>query len=132
MDAKKGNHTKKAIIIDDDEMDLELLKIVLSKEGFDVISTADGPQGIILYKHHNPQLVFLDLGLPSMSGIEVLKEIRQFDSNAKVMLITGYGSAGSANAAMQLGAVDYIEKSWNVETMINRINAAIHKLDFAE
>ncbi|MFI5251230.1 MAG: response regulator [Bacteroidota bacterium] len=124
--------TKKAVIIDDDEMDLELLKILLSKEGFSVISTADGPQGILLYKHHKPEIVFLDLGLPSMSGIEVLKEIRAFDPNARVMLITGYGSEGSEQAARQLGAIEYIEKSWDVELMINRISAAIRKIELRE
>jgi len=113
-------------------MDLELLKILLSKDGFTVISTADGPQGVILYKHHSPEIVFLDLGLPSMSGIEVLKEIRMYDEDAKVMLITGYGSEASAKAAIRLGAVDYIEKSWDVELMTNRVNAALKKLHFVE
>jgi DNA-binding response OmpR family regulator len=113
-------------------MDLELLKIILSKEGYSVISTADGPQGIVLYQHHRPELVFLDLGLPSMSGIEVLKEIRAFDSSTQVILITGYGSEGSEQAARQLGAIEYIEKSWNIEMMIDRISTAVRKLSGVE
>jgi len=113
-------------------MDLELLKIILSKEGYSVISTADGPQGIVLYQHHRPELVFLDLGLPSMSGIEVLKEIRAFDASAQVILITGYGSEGSEQAARQLGAIEYIEKSWNIESMIDRISTAVRKLSGVE
>lgn len=121
---------RKALVIDDDEMDLELLRIILSKEGYTVFSTADGPQGITLYKHHNPAIVFLDLGLPTMSGIEVLRDIRTFDEDAKVFLITGYGSAESENAAMRLGAVEFIEKSWNVDTMMERIKAALR--DFSE
>ena len=113
-------------------MDLELLKIILSKEGYSVISTADGPQGIVLYQHHRPELVFLDLRLPSMSGIEVLKEIRAFDASAQVILITGYGSEGSEQAARQLGAIEYIEKSWNIESMIDRISTAVRKLSGVE
>jgi DNA-binding response OmpR family regulator len=113
-------------------MDLELLKIILSKEGYSVISTADGPQGIVLYQHHRPELVFLDLGLPSMSGIEVLKEIRTFDPSAQVILITGYGSEGSEQTARQLGAIEYIEKSWNIELMIDRISTAVRKLSGVE
>jgi DNA-binding NtrC family response regulator len=119
---------KKALVIDDDEMDLELLRLVLSKAGFTVIATADGPQGVILYKHHRPDIVFLDLGLPSMSGIEVLRDIRMYDNNAKVFLITGYGSADSANAAGRLGAVEFIEKTSDVDMMINKINAALQGL----
>jgi len=122
---------KKALVIDDDELDLELLGIVLSKEGFTIISTADGPQGVTLYKHHQPDLVFLDLGLPSMSGIEVLQEIRAYDQNAVVLLITGYGSLDSANAAMKFGAAAFLEKSTDVETMVNKIKATLHALGLA-
>jgi DNA-binding response OmpR family regulator len=116
---------KKALVIDDDEMDLELLRLVLTREGFHVISTADGPQGVLLYKHHNPAIVFLDLGLPSMSGIDVLREIRNYDRNAKVYLITGYGSSQTAEAARQLGALEYIEKTSGIDGMIERIRAAV-------
>jgi|ERR1041385_1450917 DNA-binding NtrC family response regulator len=122
---------KKALVIDDDEMDLELLRIVLSKEGFTVISTADGPQGVTLYKHHQPDIVFLDLGLPSMSGIEVLRDIRKYDDQAKVFLITGYGSAESASAAMRLGAAEFIEKTSDIDVMINKIKNALHGLGLA-
>ena len=122
----------KALIIDDDEMDMELLRIVLSNAGLDVISTADGPQGITLYKHHRPAIVFLDLGLPSMSGIEVLKEIRTCDDQAKVFLITGYGSEESAEAAKRLGAVEFIEKTADVDRMIDTINTALQALGLAK
>lgn len=122
---------KKALVIDDDELDLELLHVILSREGFTVISTADGPQGITLFKHHTPDIVFLDLGLPSMSGIEVLREIRMLDDQAKVFLITGYGSLESSHAAMKLGAVAFIEKTSDVDMMISKIKAALHTLGFA-
>lgn len=121
---------KKALIIDDDELDLELLRFILSKEGFTVFSTADGPQGIILYKHHHPAIVFLDVGLPSMSGIEVLKEIRTFDDNAQVVLITGYGSPEMTKVATNMGAVEVIEKSWNVEVIASKINATLRTLNY--
>lgn len=61
-----------------------------------------------------------------MSGIDVLKEIRSYDHKATVILITGYGSVESAVTAIKSGAVDFIEKSWNAEEMIHRIQ---HTLD---
>jgi DNA-binding NtrC family response regulator len=122
---------KKALVIDDDELDLELIGIVLSKEGFTIISTADGPQGVTLYKHHQPDLVFLDLGLPSMSGIAVLQEIRAYDKNALVFLITGHGSVDSAKAAMGFGAAAFLEKTTNVETMVNKIKSALQRTGLA-
>jgi len=115
----------KILIIDDDELDIQLLRLVLINEGYDVVSTTDGPQGIALYERHHPFLVFLDLGLPSMSGIEVLKAIREYDHEATVILITGYGSVESAVAAIKSGAADFIEKSWDVEDLIQRIQSTL-------
>ena len=117
--------TAKVLIIDDDEIDIELMRHLLMREGYSVLSTADGPQGIQLYKEHRPALVFLDLGLPSMSGLEVLKEIRTFDDNAKVILITGYGSIESAVSAIKLGALDFVEKTWDVGEMKRKIHIAL-------
>lgn len=116
----------KALVIDDDELDLELLRILLSKEGYDVLTTADGPQGITLYKEHHPAFVFLDLGLPTMNGIEVLKEIRSFDEKAKVILITGYGSIESAVAAMRYGALNFVEKTWDAGEMLYKIQSILY------
>ena len=116
----------KALVIDDDEMDLELLRLLLTKEGYEVLTTADGPQGVLLYKEHRPAFVFLDLGLPSMSGIEVLKEIRAQDPRAKVILITGYGSVKSAVEAMKHGALDFIEKTWDAGEMLYKIQNILY------
>ncbi|HEY6193293.1 MAG TPA: response regulator [Bacteroidota bacterium] len=118
----------KALVIDDDELDLELLTRILSKEGYSVISTADAPQGVLLYQHHRPAVVFLDLGLPSRSGIDVLREIRRFDRDARVILVTGYGSSEAASAAMRFGALEYIEKSTDIQRMIGKIRATIRKV----
>lgn len=120
---------KKALVIDDDEIYLELLCIVLSKEGFTVVSTADAPQGVMLFEQHRPAIVLLDLGLPSMSGLEVLKKIRSIDPVAKVIVITGYGSAESAAASMRMGAMEFIEKTADLETMISKIKTALQRAD---
>lgn len=117
---------KRALVVDDDEMDLEFLRLLLEKEGYEVLSTADGPQGITLYKEHQPSFVFIDLGLPSMSGIEVLKEIRGFDEHAKVILITGYGSVENAVAAMRYGALDFVEKTWDAGEMMHKVQTILY------
>ncbi len=115
-----------ALIIDDDELDLELYTILLGDEGFEVRTTADGPQGITLYQVHHPSVVFLDLGLPSLGGIEVLRHIRAYDPEAKVIIVTGYASAETAVAALKAGALDVIEKSGDVQEMLKRIRTALH------
>jgi len=115
----------KVLIIDDDEVLLRLLIITFTEEGYDVLSTADGPQGVILYKEHRPGVVLLDLGLPSMSGIEVLKEIKEFDNKAKVIVVTGYGSVESAVLAIQYGAADYVEKPVEVEILLKKMKEVL-------
>lgn len=101
---------KTILIVDDDESYLELLSLLLTKEGYRVLTAVDGPQGVAVYQEHHPDLVFLDLSLPSMNGIQVLREIRHIDSKAKIIVITGFGSVESAVTAMQSGAVDFVEK----------------------
>lgn len=116
----------KILIIDDDEVQLQLQRTILMNEGYTVHATADGPQGITIFKKNRLDLVLLDVGLPSMSGIEVLKEIRRIDNKAKVILITGYPSVESSVVAMQLGAWDYIQKPVNVQLLLEKINSALH------
>lgn len=118
----------KILVIDDDEMDLQLMNLLFTREGYAIVKTADGPQGVELYKQHRPMFVFLDLGLPSMNGLDVLKEIRQYDEGAKVLIITGYGSEKAAAAAIGQGAAGFIEKSWDIGYMLGEIKTAIRSL----
>jgi DNA-binding NtrC family response regulator len=119
----------KILIIDDDEVLLKLLSMALMEEGYSVLSTADGPQGITLYRDHEPALVLLDLGLPSMSGIEVLKELRRLDNKAKVMVITGYGSVESAVVAIRHGAWDYVQKPIDTDALLRKMEIALSQPD---
>jgi len=117
------------LIIDDDEVQLQLERSILMEEGYTVNSTADGPQGIAIYKKHKFDLVLLDLGLPSMSGIEVLKEIRRIDEKAKVLVVTGYPSVESTVLAMRSGAYDYIQKPVEVDVLLKKIATALSAVD---
>jgi DNA-binding response OmpR family regulator len=116
----------KILIIDDDEVLLRMLSITLTEEGYDVLSTADGPQGVTLYKEHRPALVLLDLGLPSVSGIEVLREIRELDDKAKVIVVTGYASVESAVVAIRYGAWDYIQKPVEIYDLLKKMEIALN------
>lgn len=120
---------QKILIIEDDEVQLRLQRIILQEEGYTVHSTADGPQGITIFKQHSIDLVLLDLGLPSMSGIEVLKEIRRHDAKAKVIVVTGYPSVESIVVAMQNGAWDYMQKPVDVKVLLKKISSALAAVD---
>ena len=117
------------LIIEDDEVQLRLQRIILQDEGYTVHSTADGPQGITIFKKNAIDLVLLDLGLPSMSGIEVLKELRRLDPKTKVIVVTGYPSVESIVVAMQNGAWDYVQKPVDVKLLMKKISAALATVD---
>ena len=112
------------LLIDDDEMILETMQVLLSESGYRIIATADGPRGIELYKTERPDLVLLDLGLPSMSGVEVLNEIRRHDAAAKVIVITGYGSVETAVLTLRSGALDFFEKGTDIQDLLRKIESA--------
>ncbi len=115
---------RRVLLIDDDEMLLNLLQELMHKEGYEVLSTADGPQGVRIYKERRPDLVVLDLGLPTMNGLEVLRKIRTFDPQAKVVVVTGHATEESAEVALGLGAVKYLRKPIDISSMLKELLSA--------
>jgi two-component system phosphate regulon sensor histidine kinase PhoR len=113
------------LMIEDDEVQLALQRSILMDSGYKLYATADGPQGITIFQKHKIDLVLLDLGLASMSGLEVLREIRRIDEKAKVIVITGYPSVESSVIAMKYGAIDYIQKPFDVKGWLKRIRAIL-------
>jgi len=111
----------KILLIDDDEMTIVFMRKLLEDAGFAVVATADGPHGIDMYKEHYPDLVLLDVGLPGMSGLQVLKEIRRIDPNALVVIITGYKSPVTQSQAMEQGAREFIEKPIDARVLIDKV-----------
>ncbi len=113
------------LIVDDDEMFLGTFGRLLENEGYAVCATADGPHALAIYAARRPELVLLDLGLPSMSGIDVLKEIRKLDPDAKVIVITGYGAAGLRETVFVLGALEFLVKPVEPDVIREAIIAAL-------
>lgn len=113
------------LIIDDDEMILVMTQSILQEDGFEVFTTADGPHGIEIYKTRRPDLVLLDLGLPSMDGRIVLAKIREIDPNAKVLVVTGYGSTRTVEEAMKLGALDVLSKPFSPHILLDKVRLAV-------
>jgi DNA-binding response OmpR family regulator len=115
----------KVLVIDDDEMVLALVQRILSLEGIETFTTADGPQGLTIYRERRPDIVLLDLALPGMNGLEVLRKIRQFDGAARVIVVTGSGSNESAEVALRYGAFDFVRKPVDYADFVRRIKAAL-------
>jgi two-component system response regulator AtoC len=115
----------KVMIIDDDDAICAILKDVLEIEGYDVSYSLNGEDGIKKYMDELPSVLLLDLRLPGIDGLQVLKEIISFDPDAIVIMITGYGSVDSAVHAIRMGATDYLQKPLSNDEITYKIETAL-------
>ena len=117
---------REKILVIDDEPDIGwLFSKILSEEGYKVLTSLNGEEGISKIKKEKPDLVFLDLKLPGMDGIEILKEIRTIDKDLLVIVLTAYETVKTAVEAMKLGAFDYLSKPVNIDRIKTTIKNAI-------
>ncbi len=116
---------KTILVIDDDKMILMILKQTLSKEGYRVSTAASGEEGIAMLASSNTDLVLTDYMMPGMSGIEVLNVIKQNQPLLPVIMLTGHGDVALTIKAIQLGAVDFIEKPIHSKELIEIIKRAL-------
>ena len=98
------------LVVDDDPYIQKALEDRLASLGYGVLVSADGMEALELIERHSPQLVLLDIEIPGMKGIDVLKEIRRRGIDVPVIMITAYGSIDVAVQAMREGAYDFIPK----------------------
>ena len=96
---------------------LKNLKKALEKEDYEVLLADTGESGIDVYKKHHPNLALVDLMLPGINGIEVLKKIKEMDPNTVVIMITAYEIIEKAVEAMKLGAYDYLLKPFKISDL---------------
>ncbi len=115
------------LIIDDELPYLEALQKVFNEKGFRIRIAETGEEGIQMFQEETADLVITDLGLPGISGIDVLKQIKNIDLNTDVILITGIGTIDSAVEAMKIGAHDYITKPFKPDEIIMAVRDALKK-----
>lgn len=101
----------KTILIVDDEKDLcTILSDSLSRDRYRVVTAFNGKMGLQLLKKEKPDLILLDIKMPGMDGIEVLRKIKKMKKEIVVIMFTAYGTLETARKAMKLGAYDYVTK----------------------
>ncbi len=101
------------LVVDDTATILYVFKRLLGNEGYTVLTASNGKEALELVRQKSVELVILDLKLPDMSGIEILRRIKRLRDNVEVIVITGYGTMKTVRAAMRLGAYDYITKPFD-------------------
>lgn len=115
----------KIVVIDDNKNMQIILKNILADEGYQIQAAASGRDGLNLVKSVQPDLVLLDIRLPNMNGMQVLKKIKEFDPEILVIMITAFGDIKTAVEAMKLGAYDYVTKPFVNEELIMNIEKAL-------
>ena len=117
---------KGRILVVDDEADIRRsVRMILEYEGYDVQEASSGPEGIALIEREPPDLVFLDIKMPGLDGLEALQKIRQVSEALPVVIISGHGTVSTAVEATKLGAFDFIEKPLASERVLVTIRNAI-------
>jgi CheY-like chemotaxis protein len=101
------------LVIDDEHVLLDLFEKVLKKLGFRVALVDNGRDAINLIRKSTPDVVLLDINMPGLDGISVLKQIKEQDPDIEVIIITGYASLDSAIEALKYGAFDYVKKPFS-------------------
>jgi len=114
-------HHAKILAIDDEKNIRRLIRNEFSLEGFDVVTAKNGEEGLKYFDKENFNLVLLDIKLPEMSGIEILRRIKYKSASAAVIMITGYGDIQSAVQCIKLGASDYVTKPFKLDELITLV-----------
>ncbi|MDE2681067.1 MAG: response regulator transcription factor [Verrucomicrobiota bacterium] len=114
------------IIIDDDPKLCELIRDYLAPLGYDVASANTGPDGLEMVLHGDYRAVILDVMLPGMDGFEVLKAIRH-QSNVPVLMLTGRGDEADRVVGLEIGADDYLPKTFSTRELLARLRAVIRR-----
>jgi len=117
MVADKG---ARVLVVDDEQEILRLLKVTLSANGYDFISASTGEEGIEKAAHARPDIIILDIGLPDMSGIDVVRSLREW-SHTPIVILSVHGQEQEKVEALDAGADDYITKPFYTGELLARL-----------
>jgi len=119
--------SKTILIVDDEKEICTVLSDNLSLEGYRVLSAYEGKTALERMKKERPDLVLLDIKMPEMSGIQVLRGIKRIKKETVVIMMTAYGTLETARRAMKLGAYDYITKPFDLFSLKSIVREALGK-----
>jgi two-component system NtrC family sensor kinase len=122
----------KLLLIDDEPDILRVLSMSLKADGYDVVSAQNGPEGIAAFEKEKPDIVITDIKMPGMDGIEVLKKIKDLNTDTEVIIITGHGDIENAIEALKHGASDFINKPIRDEALAIALGRAREKFDIRQ
>lgn len=119
------------LVVDDERLICDLLQIVLSGHGHEVVIASNGRDALKLFTERRPKLTLVDICMPGIDGIELLKQIHWMDPLAAVMVLTGRESSALKKYTMELGATEFLNKDVPLDQLIKAVNRALRRSDNA-
>jgi two-component system response regulator RegX3 len=116
----------RVLIVEDEPSFVEALRVAFEREGYDVEATMDGRQGLDAFRSAKPDVVLLDLMLPGLPGLDVLRAIR-LDSAVPVVVVSAKDHESDVVTALELGADDYVTKPYSIRELLARVRAAARR-----
>ncbi|HEY7828358.1 MAG TPA: response regulator transcription factor [Candidatus Limnocylindrales bacterium] len=119
---------KTVLVVDDEAQIVDLARDYLEHAGFTVITAADGRAGLSLARTRSPDLLILDLGMPELDGLDVIRAIRR-DSNLPIVVLTARDDELDKLLGLELGADDYVTKPFSPRELVARVKAVLRRME---
>jgi DNA-binding response OmpR family regulator len=119
---------KTVLIVDDEVQIVDLARDYLEHAGFAVITAADGRAGLSLARTRSPDLLILDLGMPELDGLDVIRAVRR-DSNLPIVVLTARDDELDKLLGLELGADDYVTKPFSPRELVARVKAVLRRME---
>jgi two-component system, OmpR family, KDP operon response regulator KdpE len=119
------------LVVDDEPQILRALRVNLAAREYDVVTASSGRQALDAAAHHHPDLVVLDLGLPDMDGVEVVRGLRGW-TTVPIIILSGRSQSAAKVQALDAGADDYVTKPFNVDELLARVRAVARRTAVGE
>ena len=116
--------TAQLLLVDDEERFINTTKILLEKKGISTFTALNGLDAMKILDEHRIDVVILDVKMPGLDGVEVLRRIKQNHPLVEVIMLTGHASVESAVDGLKLGAFDYLMKPCDISSLLAKVNEA--------
>ncbi|MBU6483003.1 MAG: response regulator [Nitrospirae bacterium] len=107
----------KILVIDDEQGIRDLLDTLLCRKGYDVVVAENGQKGLQLFRRERPDVIVIDLKMPGMDGLTVLRQVRSLNPSQPVIILTGAGTPETEQQVRALGVTEYVEKEFSLHRL---------------